>query len=624
MTTVNKVIFNSLLFSADIGNIKYIYQLLDRLSTDQQAAVRKVLTELAPNGAIPLEQRLTLRTRISVVFQQVQPTTKFTAIRDLMPTIFSYLTKREIARAATVNSFFHEPAFPVFAEQIKTKRSWNFAELEKYRQVFHCDTIAEMLTIDPASTRLITELHFSGSDLHENDIIPIVKLCPGLTSINLGTLLKVIIWFGAGSVLPQISKALMSALVESCPLLTSVDLSNAALVIDEDIDILTKGLPKLSHLHLRNCFKLRDGALASIVRNCTDLKVANFSGCAHFSEETLISFFRRFPNLESLNLFFCNLHNNKTIAVINALGESCHSLRSLDLSGWQTLTDDSVETLSQSCADLTELSLSTCVNISDDSIRAIGQNCPKLASLDLQGCTNLTNACIPFLSENLTHLNLFNCHLITDDGIVMLSRRCKGLKSLNISQCMQLTDRSIQIVCLNCPALTDLYMDGLASLADGPLTALIKRPDLRFSGHHIVNKKVEQMRQPRYQPVSPLGQVYHQLLFQEKPAKDTKKRIHALLQKVQDKKLVDLVYAPYPKESEAWKKENFLDTLFSYVSNVLTKHLWQLSPEERNRVYGTIYRLAGSPKTDDPKWGEHHAAENLARLADAFSEVKKV
>ena len=59
------------------------------------------------------------------------------------------------------------------------------------------------------------------------------------------------------------------------------------------------------------------------------------------------------------------------------------------------------------------------------------------------------------------------------------------------------------------------------------------------------------------------------------------------------------------------------------VELAILKKLSNLSQEQKNRVYGEIYKLAGNPETTDDQWGERHALFSLARLADALARVEK-
>ncbi len=47
-----------------------------------------------------------------------------------------------------------------------------------------------------------------------------------------------------------------------------------------------------------------------------------------------------------------------------------------------------------------------------------------------------------------------------------------------------------------------------------------------------------------------------------------------------------------------------------------------LSQPQKNRVYGKIWELAGKPKTRNPKWGEHHARDEMLRFVDALEAVR--
>lgn len=72
---------------------------------------------------------------------------------------------------------------------------------------------------------------------------------------------------------------------------------------------------------------------------------------------------------------------------------------------------------------------------------------------------------------------------------------------------------------------------------------------------------------------------------------------------------------------ENWGEKHALDNVetFSTVMEKLTLKLFEELPQEtKNTVYGRIYAYACRPKTNDPQWGEHHAKDNLIRLADVL------
>ncbi len=61
-----------------------------------------------------------------------------------------------------------------------------------------------------------------------------------------------------------------------------------------------------------------------------------------------------------------------------------------------------------------------------------------------------------------------------------------------------------------------------------------------------------------------------------------------------------------------------IDRFYRAVRKAILAKLSRLSQDQKNRVYGNVYMLAGKPLTIDCKWGEHHAKDNLPRLADAM------
>ncbi len=61
------------------------------------------------------------------------------------------------------------------------------------------------------------------------------------------------------------------------------------------------------------------------------------------------------------------------------------------------------------------------------------------------------------------------------------------------------------------------------------------------------------------------------------------------------------------------------DDFYRAVQQSILKKLKHLPTEQKNAVYGKIYDLAGRPATQDGKWGQTHALENIPRLADALA-----
>ncbi len=59
---------------------------------------------------------------------------------------------------------------------------------------------------------------------------------------------------------------------------------------------------------------------------------------------------------------------------------------------------------------------------------------------------------------------------------------------------------------------------------------------------------------------------------------------------------------------------------FKAVRKAGLNQFYLLNQDQKNKVYGFVYELAGKPKTNnDLQWGESNAFNNLPRLFDAMN-----
>ncbi|MBS0603670.1 MAG: leucine-rich repeat domain-containing protein [Verrucomicrobia bacterium] len=95
----------------------------------------------------------------------------------------------------------------------------------------------------------------------------------------------------------------------------------------------------------------------------------------------------------------------------------------------------------------------------------------------------------------------------------------------------------------------------------------------------------------------------------------------------EDKNLIyEMVYEESESESEdpQWGERHAFDdraVFYHALRSALSTKFDRLSLEEKTRVYEHVDELAGRPETDDPKWGEHHAFDNVLRLVDAMNRI---
>ncbi len=77
-------------------------------------------------------------------------------------------------------------------------------------------------------------------------------------------------------------------------------------------------------------------------------------------------------------------------------------------------------------------------------------------------------------------------------------------------------------------------------------------------------------------------------------------------------------------EDANWGEHHAFDDMHLFrkaLRRAISDKFDRLSQEDKNRVYGEIYLLAGKPGTDDTQWGENHAFEHVLRLIDAMEKA---
>ncbi|KAG2324366.1 hypothetical protein Bca52824_007094 [Brassica carinata] len=195
---------------------------------------------------------------------------------------------------------------------------------------------------------------------------------------------------------------------------------------DNAVEAIANHFHELQDLDLSKSLKLTDHSLYSLARGCTSLTKLNLSGCTSFSDTALAYLTRFCRKLKVLNL--CGCVEAVSDNALQAIGENCNQMQSVNL-GW-------------------------CENISDDGVMSLAYGCPDLRTLDLY------DVCV-----HLRSLGLYYCRNITDRAMYSLAQSGvknkhemwrsvkkgkfdeEGLRSLNISQCTYLTPSAVQAVC---------------------------------------------------------------------------------------------------------------------------------------------------------------------------------
>ncbi|XP_055960350.1 F-box protein SKP2A [Mercurialis annua] len=214
---------------------------------------------------------------------------------------------------------------------------------------------------------------------------------------------------------------------------------------DNAVEAIARFCHDLQDLDLSKSFKLSDRSLYALAHGCPNLTKLNISGCTSFSDaglEYLTGFCRK---LKILNL--CGCVQAASDHALQAIGQNCSQMQSLNLGWCEKVGDVGVMSLAYGCPDLRTLDLCGCVCITDDSVIALAYRCLHLRSLGLYYCRNITDRAM----YSLVHSRVKNKSATWDS---MKGRRDEeGLRSLNISQCTALTPPAVQALCDSFPAL---------------------------------------------------------------------------------------------------------------------------------------------------------------------------
>lgn len=151
----NRVTTNALLFHTEIGNIRYVDQVLHRanngLEDDQIQRISQILNGISREAIYPSDQRKVLKNRISAELDLESSVVKIAPSLFLsLPSVIvghslAFLEKKDIATLSKMHSSFQEQGERAIHRQFLSKRDVSYQELEGYRKALHLQTITDLL-----------------------------------------------------------------------------------------------------------------------------------------------------------------------------------------------------------------------------------------------------------------------------------------------------------------------------------------------------------------------------------------------------------------------------------------------------------------------------------------------
>ncbi|EGF78851.1 expressed protein [Batrachochytrium dendrobatidis JAM81] len=186
--------------------------------------------------------------------------------------------------------------------------------------------LINLLQVSPKTKRISV----SGCSFNEEDMCTMVKLCPNLVDISLGSHMS------NGQIFSRSSggDAFAGALVTTCPNLKAVDLTGIVSMTDQGFTYFLSARGKtLQKLQIRLAMQISVDALSQIGRCCAFgyLKKLTLANIPHMTDELLMSILESLlrETLEFLQLEALNI-SDSTVAWI---GQTCTELKQLRLCG---------------------------------------------------------------------------------------------------------------------------------------------------------------------------------------------------------------------------------------------------------------------------------------------------
>ncbi|MBZ3887113.1 F-box/LRR-repeat protein 13 [Sciurus carolinensis] len=263
-----------------------------------------------------------------------------------------------------------------------------------------------------------------------------------------------------------------------------------------------------------------DESMKHISEGCPGVLYLNLSNTT-ITNKTMRLLPKHFHNLQNLSLAYCRKFTDKGLQYLN-LGNGCHKLIYLDLSGCTQISVQGFKNIASSCSGVMHLTINDMPTLTDNCVKALVEKCQSITSVvfigsphisdgtfkalstcDLrkirfEGNKRITDACFKFIDKNypnIHHIYMVDCKGITDGSLKSLSPlkhltvlnlancvSCRNLNYLSLRNCEQLTDQGIEHI-VNIFSLISLDLSGTVISNEGliVLSRLKKLKELSLS-----------------------------------------------------------------------------------------------------------------------------------------------
>ncbi|XP_059252962.1 F-box and leucine-rich repeat protein 13 isoform X1 [Mustela nigripes] len=263
----------------------------------------------------------------------------------------------------------------------------------------------------------------------------------------------------------------------------------------------------LQELNVSDCPTLTDESMRYISEGCPGVLYLNLSNTT-ITNRTMRILPRYFQNLQNLSLAYCRKFTDKGLRYLN-LGNGCHKLMYLDLSGCTQISVQGFRNIANSCTGIMHLTINDMPTLTDNCVKALVEKCPRITSIvfigaphisdcafkalstcklrkiRFEGNKRITDACFKFIDKNypnINHIYMADCKRITNGSLKSLSP-LKQLTVLNLANCIRIGDMGLKQF-LDGPVsirIRELNLSNCIHLSDVSIVKLSERcPNLNY------------------------------------------------------------------------------------------------------------------------------------------------
>lgn len=213
-------------------------------------------------------------------------------------------------------------------------------------------------------------------------------------------------------------------------------------------------------------------ALRTLSDHCPNIQVLQLKDCRGLSTASITCFLEKAHHLRSLDLSGLDSIKNMTLQMVGQLT----LLEKLNLGWCRNITGHGMLAVAAGCRRLRYLKLNGCPQLEEPTLKALGEGLPELRQLCLASCTTLNDAALSaFLKTTrapLSHLNLTNCAHLSDASLRHIAQHCTHLSHLDLAGCVSLTDQGFSYLSPRLRTLEHLDLEDLQQITGVTVRAL--------------------------------------------------------------------------------------------------------------------------------------------------------